>query len=165
MIPRFVRAVLGATAVLCITATSCPQTLGPEGLMPAGDFRLVRTIADGGWEVPAPRDMQAGCGTLIDARLLIGEDGSVLHTRTIRHVQNGVPITTVEEFRPRLTRSSGSRETHLEYRGWVETIRAQVEPVAGDPDFTVLYVDHYFRTNGCPGRHVILRYTVGGVTH
>jgi len=160
-----VRAVTVAGSVLCMSAMSCPETLGPEGLIPPGDWRLVRSIAEAEWEVPAPQGTVPGCGRLLDARLLIGEDGSVLHTRSIRHEQNGALVTTVQDLTPTLEKSAGS-DTHLQYRGWYEIIRAQREPREDDPYFTVLYVQQTFRgSDYCPWRELMLRYTIGGVNH
>src|SRR5688572_24268565 len=128
MIRRFVRAVVAVVAVLSITATTCTDLMSPEGLVPAGDYRVTQSIVANGLEVPAPAGSQPGCGKLIDARLVIGEDGSVLHTRTIRHVQSGLITSTVQEFRPELQRYTKSVETNLKYRGWYERIHQQVEP-------------------------------------
>ena len=167
MIRRFVRAVAGAGTVLCVSAMSCPEPVGPEGLVPAGDFRLVRATPDKTWEVPVSSGVQSGCGALTDARLLIGEDGSVLYSRTIRYVADGQTLFSEQEFRGKLEKNSASTEIALRYgRVGRDDIRPQVEPTAGDPEFTVLYVDHYFPGNAsCAGRRVILRYTIGGVNY
>ena len=167
MIRRVVRGGVVLASALVLMGTSCPERLGPEGLIAAGDYRLVRPTPEKTWEIPISRTVQSGCGQLTDARLLIGEDGRVLHTRTIRYVQDGQTLVTELEFTGRLEKYDHGSEIVFRYDDiGREEIRPQVEPIAGDPGFTVLYVDHFFAGNAsCPGRSLILRYTIGGVNH
>ena len=167
MTRRLVREGLVLASALVLMGTSCPERVGPAGLIPAGDYRLVRATPDKTWEIPVSRTFQSGCGQLTDARLLIGEDGRVLHTRTIRYVQDGQTLVTELEFTGRLEKYDASSEIVFRYDDiGREEIRRQVEPIAGDPDFMVLYVDHSFAGNAsCKGRSLILRYTIGGVDH
>jgi hypothetical protein len=152
---------------LSLMGMSCPEPVGPGGLIPPGDYRVVRVTPDKSWEVPVSRTLELGCGQLIDARLLIDEAGSVVYGRTIRYVQDGQARVVEEEFRGKLEMNSSDREIALRWGSpGRDYIRKQVEPLADDPDFTVLYVDHFFAGNAsCPGRSYILRYTIGGVNH
>ncbi len=164
---NLVRGGLVLACALSLMGMSCPEPVGPEGLIPAGDYRLVRSTPDKTWEVPVSRTLQLGCGQLTDARLLIAEDGSVVYSRTIRYVQDGQTLVAEQEFNGKLEKNSASSEIALRYGNpGRDNIRPQVEPLAGDPDFTVLYADQFFPGNAsCPGRSYILRYTIGGVDH
>ena len=162
---RLVREGMLLACTLSLMGTSCPDRLGPDGLIPAGDYRLVRPTPDKTWEIPVSRTLELGCGQLTDARLLIDEAGSVLYTRTIRYVQDGQTLTTEQEFRGKLEKYAGDSEISLRYgTPGRDAIRPQVEPLPDDPDFTVLYADQFFPGNAsCQGRSYILRYTIGGV--
>ena len=165
MIRRVVREGFVLASALMLMGTSCPERVGPGGLIPAGDYRLVRATPEKTWEIPISRTSQAGCGQLTDARLQVDENGRVLHTRTIRYVQDGQTLVTELEFPGRLERYDDGSDIVFRYDDiGREEIRAQVEPIAGDPDFTVLYVYHFFAGNAsCQGRNLVLRYTIGGV--
>ena len=166
MTRNIVKGAMVLASPLWLMGTSCSQLVDPAGIVPAGDYRLVRSTPDKTWEVSAPRTAQPGCGALVDARLVIGEDGSVVHTRTIRHLEDGALVTTDEELRGRVRKYSKDADTQLDFRAWMDVIRWQVEPTTGDPEFTVLFVDHWFPgTPACAGRRLVLRYTIGGVDH
>ena len=165
MIRRVVREGVVLASALVLMGTSCPERRGPAGLIAAGDYRLVRATPDKTWEIPVSRSSQLGCGQLTGAHLQIDERGHVRHTRTIRYVQDGQTVVTEQEFTGRLEKYDSDSEIVFRYDDiGREEIWPQVEPVAGDPDFTVLYVHHFFAGNAsCQGRGLILRYTIGGV--
>ena len=162
---RLVRRGLVLACTLSLMGMSCPEPVGPDGLIPPGDYRVVRATPDKTWEIPVSRTLEVGCGQLTDARLLIDEAGSVVYTRTIRYVEDGQALSTDQEFRGKLEKYDSDSDIALRYGSpGRDNIRTQVEPLPGDPDFTVLYVDHFFPGNtSCPGRSYILRYTIGGV--
>jgi hypothetical protein len=154
MTPNVVRTMIVIAGAICLTANRCETVTGPEGVLPAGDYRLTRPTEDTIWLVPAPSPM-TGCMRLTDARLVIDADGSVVHTRTLTQVQTGEAIT--QEFHPRLEQRDGFID--LVYNPGRFAVFRQRESTSADPDLTALYVDEFFRGNAaCPGTTVRLRY-------
>jgi hypothetical protein len=143
---------------VCLTATRCDTVTGPDGVLPAGDYRLTRPTDDTVLMVPAPAPL-TGCVRLTDARLVIDENGAVEHTRTLTQVQTGETIT--QEFHPRLEQRDSSID--LVYNPGRFAVFEQREPTSTNPDLTALYVDEWFPRNAtCAGALVRLRYAPVG---
>lgn len=167
MIRKLVRTLTVLAGAACLTGTRCEgdRIVGPEGLIPAGDYRLARPTDDTMWLVPAPAPHQ-GCARLVDARFIIDDDGSVVHTRTLTIVQSSEDVVIQQEFRPALSAYDGSMYINLDYDGGGRDIaHLQSEPTSANPDLTALYADQFFRaTAECPVRRLTLRYVKQGTT-
>jgi hypothetical protein len=147
-----------------LTAMRCEEAVSPVDLLPAGDYLLTRATPTTTFAVPTPAPLQPGCGTLTAGRLIIAEDGTVRHTRTVTQVENGQEVSVEQELTPILRGWTGSNRIELDYRGWREVLQVQTEPTPADPDLTVLYVEQFFPGNAeCAGRRLILRYAAEGV--
>lgn len=164
---NLVRALTVFASAACLMGLNCvgDTLVGPAGLLPAGDYRLTRPTEDTKWVVPAPAPHQ-GCATLVDSRILIDENGSVVHTRTLTQVQNGQDVIIEHELRTELSAYEGSSYVTMNYgTGMYESALLQSESTTANPNATALYVDHSFRGDAtCGNRDLRLRYTRQGTT-